>query len=97
MDTCHALVSRRSLALVVTMYESRALQVDAVQYDGKDISTIAALAGQVNYCADHVLQVRVATGAWITVQPGFWVLRWADGTLAVSSDDFFTRFWRIIS
>jgi hypothetical protein len=62
----------------------------------KDTFAVIAMAGtsQVNVCDNGILQVRVTSGAWITVQPGFWIIREADGSLNVSSDDFFVRFFR---
>jgi hypothetical protein len=75
-------------------YATRTTTVTAEQFTpGEDITAITNLTGtgMANVCDDGTLQVKTVSGDWVTMQPGYWVVKWPDGCLSVSSGAAFAR------
>lgn len=79
----------------MAQYQSRDVTLEAEQYSGQNLAALEGLASpdRVQVCQDGTVQVRVGNGMWTTVHPGWWVLRWPDQSVSVSTDDFVSRFF----
>ena len=79
----------------MTSYQSRDVSVQGAQFSGQNIVALEKMIGpdRVQACSDGLVQVRVSNGAWFSVHPGYWVVRWPDDGVSVCSGDFFLRFF----
>lgn len=75
------------------MYETVPLQAEAIQWTGENSSSVIAFTGEKNVTTDG-RKFQVYNGEyWTDLAPGWWVLRYQDGSLGVLSPGAFRRYW----